>query len=226
MTNHIPIARHGVPSLVHVTMANAAFLSTPNTNTIAGETSSTSGHEEYGSKNLTTFKEPQMAATNGNVSNADTANGIMAMARENASRGNDLAKATTRIIAKRVALGLAAALDPIHADRVEFARMVPEKVEAFSAAGMVMLNQSGEASRQMMRLASEEVMTTACATIEMTGCSSPVAWAEAQSRFARAWLSRVTSSFNTMGMLALTAQAAAMAPIRQTVVANAERLGG
>ncbi len=68
--------------------------------------------------------------------------------------------------------------------------MVPEKVEAFSAAGMVMLNQSGEASRQMMRLASEEVMTTACATLEMTGCSSPAAWAEAQSRLARAWLSR------------------------------------
>jgi hypothetical protein len=28
-----------------------------------------------------------------------------------------------------------------------------------------------------------------------------------------------------MGLLALTTQAAAMAPIRQTVVANAERLG-
>jgi hypothetical protein len=104
--------------------------------------------------------------------------------------------------------------------------MVPEKVQAFSAAGMVMLNQSGEASRQMMRLASEEVMTTACATIEMTGCSSPAAWAEAQSRFVRAWFSRATSSLNMMGMLVLTAQAAAMAPIRQTVDANAKRLGG
>jgi O-methyltransferase involved in polyketide biosynthesis len=226
MTNHIPVARHAVPSLVHVSMANAASLRTMNANTIAGETSPTSGHEEYGSKNLTTFKEPHMTATNGNVSRADTTDGILAMARQNASRGHDLAKATARIIAKRVALGLAAALDPMHADHVEFARMVPEKVEAFSAAGMVMLNQSGEASRQMMRLASEEVMTTACATIEMTGCSSPAAWADAQSRFARAWLSRATSSFNTMGMLMLTAQAAAMAPIRQTVTANTERLGG
>jgi O-methyltransferase involved in polyketide biosynthesis len=225
MTNQIPVARHAVPSLVHVTMANAASLPTMNSNTIAGETSPTSGHEEYRLKDLTTSREPQMTATNGNVSRADTTDGILAMARQNASRGNDLAKATTRIIAKRVALGLAAVLDPMHADHVEFARMVPEKVKAFSAAGMVMLNQSGEASRQMMRLASEEVMTTACATIEMTGCSSPAAWAEAQSRFARAWLSRATSSFNTMGMLALTAQAAAMAPIRQTVVANAERLG-
>jgi O-methyltransferase involved in polyketide biosynthesis len=226
MTNHIPVARHAVPSLVHVTMANVASLPTMNANTIAGETSPPSGHEEYGFKNLTTFKESQMTATNGNVSRADTTDGILAMARQNASRGNDIAKATRKIIAKRVALGLAAVLDPMHADHVEFARMVPEKVQAFSAAGMVMLNQSGEASRQMMRLASEEVMTTACATIEMTGCCSPAAWAEAQSRFARAWFSRATSSLNTMGMLMLTAQAAAMAPIRQTVAANAERLGG
>jgi hypothetical protein len=166
-----------------------------------------------------------MTSTNGNVSRADTPHSILAMARQNAGHGNDLAKATTKIIAKRVALGLAAAWDPMHADHVELARMVPEKIEAFSAAGMVMLKQSGEAGREMMRMASEEVMTTACATMEMTGCSGPAAWAEAQSRFGRAWLSRATSSLNTMGMLVLTAQAAAMAPIRQTVVANAERLG-
>jgi hypothetical protein len=211
---------------VHITMASTASLPTVNSSTIAGGTSPTFSHEEYKFKDLTTFGEPHMTATNGNVSRADTTEGILAMARQNVCRGSDIAKATTKIITKRVALGLAAVLDPVHADHVEFARMVPEKVEAFSAAGMVMLNQSGEASRQMMRLASEEVMTTACATIEMTGFSSPAAWAEAQRRFARAWLSRATSSFNTMGMLVLTAQAAAMAPILQTVAANAERLGG
>ncbi|WP_063840159.1 class I SAM-dependent methyltransferase [Bradyrhizobium sp. LTSP885] len=226
MTNHIPVARHAVPSLVHVTMANAPSLPTMNANTLAGGTSPTSHHEEYGFENLTTIKEPQMTATNGNVSRADTTEGMLAMARQNASRGNDLAKATTKIIAKRVALGLAAVLDPMHADHVEFARMVPEKVRAFSAAGMVMLDQSGEASRKMMRLASEEVMTTASATIEMSCCSSPAAWAEAQSRFARAWFGRASSSLNMMGMLMLTAQAAVMVPIRQTVAANAERLGG
>jgi hypothetical protein len=165
-----------------------------------------------------------MTSTHDSVSRTDTTDGMLAMATRNASGGNDLAKAMTKIISKRVALGLAAVLDPVHADHVELARMVPEKIEAFSAAGMVMLNQSGEASRQMMRLASQEVMTTASATIEMTGCSSPLAWAEAQSRFAHAWLSRATSSLNTMGMLMLTAHTAAMAPIHQTVVANAERL--
>jgi hypothetical protein len=33
-------------------------------------------------------------------------------------------------------------------DRAEFSRMVPEKIEAFSTADMVMLKQSGQASRQ------------------------------------------------------------------------------
>jgi hypothetical protein len=48
--------------------------------------------------------------------------------------------------------------------------MVPERVEAFSTASMVMLKQSGQASRQMMmRSASDEVMTTARAMTEMTG---------------------------------------------------------
>jgi O-methyltransferase involved in polyketide biosynthesis len=228
MTNYIPVARHAVPSLVHITMANAASLPTVNSNTVAGETSPASAHEEYRfhSKDLMTFGESQMTPAIGNISSVDATDGIFAMARQNACRGNDIVKATTKVIAKRVALGLAAALDPVHADHGEFARMVPEKVEAFSAAGMVMLKQSGEASQQMMRLASREVMTTAFATIEMTGCSGPAAWAEAQGRFARAWLSRATSSLDTMGMLVLTAQAAAMAPIRQTVVANSERLGG
>jgi hypothetical protein len=226
LTDYIPVARHAVPRLVYFTMANAACLPSLSAKTVLAETSPTSGHEEYGFNDPTTFKEPQMTVTNANVSRADATDGILAMARQNASRGNDIAKATTKVIAKRVALGLAAVLDPVHADHVEFARMVPEKVQAFSAAGIVMLNQSREASRQMVRLASEEVMTTTCATIEMTGCRSPAAWAEAQSRFTRAWLSRATSSINTMGMLVLTAQAAAMVPIRQTVAANAERLAG
>jgi hypothetical protein len=159
------------------------------------------------------------------TSTADTMSDLLTVATQNAMRGSDIVVATTQVIAKRVGLGLAAAFNPLRADHVEFARMVPEKVETFSAAGMILLKESGQANRQLIRLASDQAMTTARATIEMTGCSSPVALAEAQGRFARAWFDRVTSSFITMGLLALTTQAAAMAPIRQTVVANAERLG-
>ena len=120
---------------------------------------------------------------------------------------------------------MAATFNPLWADRAEFSRMIPEKVQAFSTVGMIMLKQSGQARRQMMRFASEEVRTTVCATIEMSGCFSPVALAGAQGRFARAWFARATSSWIAMGIRAFEAQSAAMAPIRQAVIANAERLG-
>jgi hypothetical protein len=58
----------------------------------------------------------------------------------------------------------------------------------------------------------------------LVGCSNPGDLAEAQCSFAAAWFERATASFLALGMLALDAHDAAMAPIRQTVVANAERL--
>jgi hypothetical protein len=116
-------------------------------------------------------------------------------------------------------------MDPLRADHTEFERMVPEKVKAFSAAGMIMLEQSGQANRQVTRLASDAAMTTARATMAMAGCSNPVALVQAQGRFALEWFNRAASDFIAMGMLALGAQEAAMLPIQQTVFANAERLG-
>jgi hypothetical protein len=149
---------------------------------------------------------------------------FLAAATQNARCGGDIAIATTQVVGRRIALGMAATFNPLRADRAEFSRMVPEKVEAFSTAGMVMLKQSGHATRQMMRVASDEVTTTVCATIEMSGCGSPVALARAQSRFARAWFARASLSWFAMGIQAFEAQSAAMAPIRQAVIANAQRL--
>lgn len=160
-----------------------------------------------------------------NVPGAGTIGDVFAVATRNASRGGNLAIAASQVLAKRVALGMAAALDPLRADHVEFARIIPEKVEAFSAAGMIMLQQSNQANGQMTRLASDEVVTTARATMAMAGCASPAALAAAQGRFALAWFDRAASNFIAMGMLALSAQDAAMTPIRQMVAANAERLG-
>jgi hypothetical protein len=151
---------------------------------------------------------------------------MVTMASQNASRSGDIARAATQVIAKRVALGTAGTADPLRADHIEFARMVPEKVEAFSAAGTVMLKQSGQVGRQIMRLASDEVMTAVHATMEMTGCSCLASFGELQGKFARAWLDRITSSFIMMGTMVLSAQAAAMMPIQETVFANVDRLCG
>jgi hypothetical protein len=151
-------------------------------------------------------------------------NGVMTAATRNANSGNDLAMAAGHIIAKRVALGVAAALDPTQADHAEFGRMMPEKMEAFSAAGMIMLEQSNRAGWEITRLASDEVMTTARATVSMAACADPMAIAQAQGQFALDWFNRAATNFFAIGLLALGVQQAAMVPIQQTLAANTERL--
>jgi O-methyltransferase involved in polyketide biosynthesis len=199
IADQIPVARHAVPSLVRITTAKAGQLVTPST-------------------------EPSMTASKEHTSTVDAFDGFLAAANEHARFGGDIAIAATQVVAKRVALGMAATFNPLGADRAEFSRMVPEKVEAFSTAGMAMLKQSGAANRQMLSLATDEVMTAARATMEMSRCGSLTALAEAQGSFARAWFDRLTSRLLLLGVGLVEAQSAAMAPIRQTVVANAERL--
>ncbi len=218
MTNRIPMARHGVPSLVHVKFAHAIG---------PAEESGTISDDLLPEENTRTFEpigKPKMTQIDDTPA-AVSMGGFLAAATQNARCGGEIAVATTKVIGKRVALGMAASLNPLSADRAEFSRMVPEKVEAFSSSGMVILEQSGQASQHMLRLASDEVITTARAAIEMTTCTNPAALLEAQGRFARAWFGRATSRWIAMGLRACEAQSAAMAPIRQTVVANADRLG-
>ena len=154
-----------------------------------------------------------------------TFNGVMDAASRNASSSNDLTMAASQIIARRVALGMAAAFNPMAADHAEFGRMMPEKMEAFSAAGSIVMAETNQAGWAIARLASDEMMTTARATIAMATCSSPVAMAEAQGQFALDWFNRAATNFFAMGMLALGVQEAAMVPIQATVAANTERLG-
>jgi O-methyltransferase involved in polyketide biosynthesis len=149
---------------------------------------------------------------------------VSAMAIQNMTSGDDIARASRHVIGKRVALGVQAALRPHRADHAEFARIIPEKVEAFSAAGKAVMQKSDEASRQILEDVSLEMMTAVSAVAAMSRCANPADLAMAQGRFAYGWMSRATSRFIEMGLLAMSAQAAALAPIRQTVVENSERL--
>ena len=153
-----------------------------------------------------------------------TLSGVLDAATRNVGAGNDIAVAAGQIIARRVALGMAAAFDPLGADHAEFGRMMPEKMEAFSAAGMIMLEQSNRAGWEITRLASDEVMTTARATVSMAACADPMAIAQAQGQFALDWFNRAATNFFAIGLLALGVQQAAMVPIQQTLAANTERL--
>ena len=149
---------------------------------------------------------------------------MLSLATRTADSSSGLAIAAGQVIAKRVALGMAAAVNPMAADHAEFARMVPEKVEAFSAAGLAMLEQSRGAMSQIARLASADFLTTARATIEIATSPSPLAMLDAQARFTRTWLSGAAANLMTLGMMAIGAQAATLQPLRLAVAANNERL--
>jgi hypothetical protein len=166
-----------------------------------------------------------MTSNQANGPDTGTIGDMLDLAARTADSGNNLAIAAGQVIAKRVALGVAAAVNPMAADHAEFARMVPEKVEAFSAAGMAMLEHSGEVSNRVSHFAANEVMTTARATLEIAICHDPVSMLAAQGRFINAWWERTAANMMTLGMMALSAQAATLTPIRLAVAANTERLG-
>ncbi len=193
LIDRLPLLRHQMPSLVHVTVAEAA---TP----------------------------ARTAAMSSCDHPAATVAGMLAAANRTADNGREIALAASQVIATRTALGLGAALNPLAADHAEFSRMVPEKVEAFAAAGMILLQHSAEGRRQIAALASDEVVTATRATMALAGCRTPACLATVQTRFARAWFERTAANFLSLGMFALTAQAAALTPIHATVVANAARL--
>ena len=155
---------------------------------------------------------------------ADSINHIIAAVKGNAERAGDLVMAAGQVVAKRFAIGAAAVVDPLQADHAEFGRLLPEKVDALSAAGMIMLEHSSEAGFEMTRRASDEVTTAAYATIEMATCCNSAALAEAHGKFTLAWFDRAAANLIAMSMLALRAHDAAMAPIRDAVAANTERL--
>jgi hypothetical protein len=158
--DQIPIARHAVPSLVHVAIANDVGRSAAMG--IAMIDSELDREEE--SSHSRTSRKSNMTSNNDDDSTVDAMGDFLTAAGQNARGGGDTAFATTQAIGKRLALGVAATINPLRADRAEFSRVIPEKVEAFSTAGMVVLKQSSQAGRQLMRFASNEIATTVHAT--------------------------------------------------------------
>ena len=135
----------------------------------------------------------------------------------------DLGVAAGQVIAKRMTIGMTAAFDPQHAHR-EFTRIIPEKVEAFTAASTIMLEQVAQAQQQTIYAAATEIVAHADATMALAGCASPATLAEAQSNLALAWVERTAANCRAMWAWAVDAQDAAMLPIQQTVIANVARL--
>jgi O-methyltransferase involved in polyketide biosynthesis len=202
----IPVLRHEIPSLVHLSVATITCDATA-------------------IPQSTIFRKQKMTVINEASTDVDTIDGMFAEATRSAGRSKDLAIAAGKVVEKRVALGMKGFQNLKEEDHIEFGRMVPEKVQALAAAGMALLKHANHANQQMLGFASAEVMATSRAAIGIAQCSSPAAFMQAQGKFARAWFVRKTSNFIAAGMLSLEGQDAIMAPICQTVAANADRLG-
>jgi hypothetical protein len=142
----------------------------------------------------------------------------------NVRKGGELAVAAGQVIAARAALGAAAMMDPLKADHVEFARIIPEKTTAFSAAGVAWLRGSSETAQRISAFAASELATAATAAAAIASCKTPAGVFAAQSRYASAWFGRVLTQSVALGSLAIKSQGAAMAPLYRAATANARRL--
>ena len=168
---YLPFARHAVPSLVHITMGAAQI---------------SSGRNDQ--RNLISEPRKQkMNETTDDTHGAETLSDMLAGASRSVSNTRALAVDSSQIVTKRVALWMMAAMDPREANHAEFARMIPEKIEAFSAAGMIVIKQVNEANQRMKRMVADEAVATAHASIAMASCSSLTALIAAQGRFVQSW---------------------------------------
>src|SRR5579864_3358840 len=106
------------------------------------------------------------------------------VAGTNGRKSGELAVATGHVVTKRMILGTAAAINPLNADRVEFAKIIPEKVEAFSKAGMTWLQGSSEVAERMASFAANELAIGVKAAVAIASCRTPAGIIAAQGRFA------------------------------------------
>ncbi len=167
---------------------------------------------------MSTFKQAARATR--------AANDALQAAGLNSVTSGEMMLAAGEVIGKRVALGTVAVMNPAIADHAEFALMIPEKTEAFAAAGTILTDRSWRAARYVARSASTEVSIAAATCAALATCADPASLLSAQMEYAAGWFSRTLTVSLRLGAMALQAQGAAMAPVHEVATANARRLRG
>jgi hypothetical protein len=151
-------------------------------------------------------------------------NDLLSTAGRNSNQTVELALAAVEVVFRRMTLGGFAMVNPAGADHVEFARMVPEKAQAFSDAGSIMMSRSAEIGHEMARFMTEQMKFAAQAASAVLTASGPAGMIAAQADASMSLARRLTMLPQMLGLLALETQAAAMAPIHRTATDNVARL--
>jgi hypothetical protein len=150
----------------------------------------------------------------------------LAIAGANMVKGSEVAIVSSRVVAKRTELGFAAIADPLHAEYLEFGRMVSEKAKACSACNAVLIKGLGEMAQQATGFMMTEVAIAMRTTSELALCRTPAAVLGLQSRFAMEWYGRVFSLHIALAALAVRSQGAVLTPVYRAATDNARRLDG
>jgi hypothetical protein len=135
----------------------------------------------------------------------------------------ELTVAAHTVVSERHALGMRAHTDPLVAHS-EFARLVPEKVRAFSEAGVAITRYAAELTGQVTRMAAGEVAAATAAATRLASCRTPVEAMAVNGRLAMDWWGRGLSRWMSMAALATRSQAAILAPVHLAATRNARRL--
>lgn len=152
----------------------------------------------------------------------------VADARQTTIKAGELGIAAGTVVAQRMALGFAAFSNPgeagYHEFGHEFGRMVPEKVEAFSAAGSIMVERSAAIGEQMVRFALNEARHATLAAADVATSRTPAELVGAQSRFVLGFAERMASLTIRLGTMSLAIGGAVLTPVHRTARENSERL--
>jgi hypothetical protein len=142
-----------------------------------------------------------------------------------AKRTRELASASSRVIAKRTALGAEAMINPAAADIVEFSKLVPEKAKAASAATNIFLKRSLKMGSEVARISADEIGFVTRAAGELAACQSPQSAFAVQMTFALAWMGRAVSHSLSAADFLVRSGTAVLYPYHRAATGNAQRLG-
>jgi hypothetical protein len=170
---------------------------------------------------ITNLKE-NMHHTNQDSSTAMT--DFLSTASHNSSQTTELTLAAAEVVFRRMTLGGVAMVNPAAADHAEFARMVPEKTQAFSDAGSILISRSERIRQEMGQLVTNEMELAAQAATAILTAPSPASMIQVHTSASMSWARRLARLPQMMALLTLEAQTAAMAPIHRAATDNVKRL--
>ncbi len=139
-------------------------------------------------------------------------------------KGRESADAALWVIGKRFELGFDAVRNPANTDHGEFCLMLPEKVNALTATGLIFGEKSAMFYYELMRHMTRELTLAVRHSRAMFAMPDPVSVLTAQTAYVADAAQRMFTASLHLSSLSATMIDASGTPLHRTVMANAKRL--